>query len=369
MKYLFIMILILAGSASNLSCGNTGQNTGSLGSMLSSIPSEQAANSIVWFYNMEKIKTLAGVAADTDCNEFYQATEGELQRRNDLMAAYTVSPFSGQEHLSTWHDTFGFDAFDINQEIWIENVIQPNGGHPSFSVMNGNFDENNIKGKFTSLGHQIDDFACGDYCAIRTENQIDLKSSEASGMSMACLNRMMVKQHEIIAAPAEDVLFSVMDVRSAKQNSLQDSLAYTRVAEILGDSLGAALIPQSVLQSENSGLNWDKLHTYDLAGIGYRVDGKDRKIVIVLHYPDNSASLDFDELSQRLSEYSLSFGQLENPYLSDVFNIGNPKAIIYDADSILQVELKYKANTSRALVWSSLEQMQNLGFLVVDPEQ
>ena len=63
MKKLLIVILVVAIFAS--SCGITGQNTSSLSSMLSTIPSEKVTGSILWFYDMEKIKDMAGLDANT----------------------------------------------------------------------------------------------------------------------------------------------------------------------------------------------------------------------------------------------------------------------------------------------------------------
>jgi len=370
MKRLFAVILVVAMFA--LSCGQVSQNTSitsDLDLMLSIVPSELASNNILWFSNMERIKELAGVNPDTDANEFIHVTGAEYQHRLDLIAGYTLSDFSGGVHLERWQDAFGFDAFDTSQEIWAESLIQPNSTRPLFSVMKGNFDKNNVIGKLNSLGYQLKNYASIDYYSINADYQFgDIKSSSAARMAMAYLNRVMVKEGEIIAAPADDIFFSVLDVRSGKQSSLEDSLAYTRVAESLGDVLGAALVPQSQLRSKNVSADWDNLHTYDLAGIGYRVEGQDRKVVIALHYADKSAADDSDELGRRMAEYVVTTGNLKTPLLTDLFYIGDPEVTVYGPDSILKVELEYKPDTPRTL-WSDMVQSQDFGFLVSNPSQ
>jgi len=372
MKRLFAVILVVAMFA--LSCGQVSQDTSittDLDLMLSTVPSDLASSTVLWFCNMERIKELAGVDSDIEVNEYVnKTTEIEVYRlRMDLLTGYTPSNFSGGRYLEYWPDAFGFDAFDTSQEIWAESLIQPNGTRLLFSVMKGNFDKNNIIEKLDNLGYQRNNYASIDYYSIYADYLVgDIKSSSAARMAMAFLNRMMVKEREIIAAPADDIFFSVLDVRSGEQSSLEDSRAYTRVAEGLGDVLGAALVPHSLLRSTNVGADWDNLHTYDLAGIGYRVEGQDRKVVIALHYPDDSAADDIDELNRRMAEYVVTTGNLKTPLLSDLFNIGDPEATIYGPDSILKVELEYKPDTPSTL-WSALVQFQDLGFLVSNPSQ
>jgi hypothetical protein len=366
MKRLVAMILFVAVFV--LSCGQASQNT-DLGLMLSDIPSELVSSNVLWFNNMERIKELAGVEPDADANEFIYVTGAEYQHRLDILAGYTLSDFDGGVHLEEWQDAFGFDIFDISQEIWVESLIQPNSTRPLFSVMKGNFDKNSIIEKLDNLGYQHKNYASIDYYSINEDYQVgDIRSSSVARMAMSFLNRMVVKEREIIAAPADDIFFSVLDVRSGKENSLEDSLAYTRVAESLGDVLGAVLIPQSLLRSMNVSMDWDNLHTYDLAGIGYRVEGQDRMIVIVLHYSDKSASDDINELGRRMAEYVVTTGNLDTPLLSDLFNIGEPEVTTYGPDSILKVEFEYKSDTPSTL-WSAMVQFQDLGFLVSNPSE
>jgi hypothetical protein len=367
MKKLCILILAVTLLAS--SCGQASRTT-DLRQMLSEIPFELGSGDILWFSNMERIKELAGVDPDIDVSEYVnRETEVEVYReRMDILAGYTMSDFSGGTHLQRWQDAFGFDAFDTNHEIWISQV-EPKGTRPLFSVMKGSFDKNEIIEKLNNLGYQLKEYASTDYYSINEDYQLgDIRSSQTAGMAMSYLNRMMVTEGDIIAAPADDIFFSVLDVRSGQQSSLEDSLAYTRVAEALGDVLGAALVPQSVLRSENVSEDWDNLHTYDLAGIGYQVEGQDRKVVIALHYADKSAADDINELNRRLAEYVIRTGSLETPLLSDLFDVDDPEVTVYGPDSILKVGLVYKPDTPRTL-WSDMVELRDLGFLVSDPSK
>jgi hypothetical protein len=371
MKRLFIMLIVAAMFV--LSCGDDGQDANiasDLESIFSTIPSQSASDSILWFSNMERIKELAGVSPDTSLNEYInKTTEREVyQLRMDLLSGYTLSPFSGEKYMASWSDTFGFDSFDTNQEIWISQV-ELKGIRPLFSVMKGNFDKNKIIEKLNNLGYQLKEYTSIDYFSINEDYRFGgPDASKAVLLAKSFLNRIMVEEREIIAAPADEILFSVLDVRAGKDKSLKESIAHTRVAEALGDVLGAALIPQSQLFSENVNTKWGRLHTYDLAGIGYIYGEEEQKVVIVLHYTDKSAANDIDELNRRMAEYVVTIGNLETPLLSDLFDIGEPEVTVYGPDSILKVELIYKPDTPRTL-WSAMVEMQDLGFLVVDPSE
>jgi hypothetical protein len=81
------------------------------------------------------------------------------------------------------------------------------------------------------------------------------------------------------------------------------------------------------------------------------VEGQDRKLTIVLHYPDGSAAADIDELNRRFPESMVTMGGLDTPrLLSDIFTIGERGDGLW-ADSILKFELAYKTDT-RMEVWA-----------------
>jgi hypothetical protein len=369
MKRLFALLLVLAVSA--LSCGQASPKidaTSDLESMLSKVPAELASTNVLWFSNMERVKELAGVEPDTDMTEFVSATTkiDEYRRRMDLMAGYFLSDFSGGKYTEYWPDVFGFNMFNVRQEIVVESLLQPHAARPLFSIMKGNFDKDNIAEKLKGLGYQILSYSSNDYFSINADYMMGGPiSNENLLMAKSFLNRMLVENQEIIAAPADDIFFPVLDARSGKQNSLSDSLAYTRIAGSLENVLGAALIRQSQLRSENIKADWGNLDIYDLAGIGYQVEGQERKLVILLHYADKSAANDIDEIKNRLTQYDITTMSFDNPSLSSLFDIGEPEAINYDSDSILKVELVYRPETPSTL-WSELVESQDLGFLVPD---
>ena len=233
--------------------------------------------------------------------------------------------------------------------------------------MKGSFDRGRIIEKLDGLGYQRKSYGSVEYYTIRADNQAgDPRSSPEAALAMSFLNRMMVSEQEIIAAPANDIFFSILDARSGKQGSLSDSPAYTGTVESLGDVLGAALVPGPLLRSENVSADWGDLHSYDLAGIGYRMEGQERKMVIALYYAGKSAGDDIAGIKRRLSEYKVSAGGLKTSLLSSLFDIGEPEAVDYGSGSVLRIELLYRAGT-RSSLWSELVKSHDLGFLVAVP--
>lgn len=376
MRRLAVAILLVAVLA--LSCGQGSQNTSitpevnsDLGQMLAEIPSELASSNMLWFSNMERVREMAGAGPDIDYASYTQllrstADRQESQRLMDLLSGLMSSQFSGEKYSEYWKDAFGYDMFMLDREIMVEESVPPNAKRPLFSVMKAGFDKSDMVGKLDGLGYERKSYDGMEFYSINADYQLDMRSSGAGRMAMGFLNRMLVNEQEIIAAPADEIFFQVLNVRLGKEKSLGDSIAYTTVAASLGDVLGAAIIPRSQLQSKNVSTEWGELHEYDLAAIGYWMEGRDKKVVIVLHYPNKSAASDIEELKRRMAGYVLMDGHPAPRGLADLFEIGEPAATAYEKDSVLKVELAYKANT-RSYLWNTMVTLNELGFLVANP--
>jgi hypothetical protein len=359
MKMIFAVILVLVLLSS--SCGHVAQDT-VLQSMLSEVPSEVASNCILWFSNIQKMKELTGEDLGAKEIEYFKGdTDEEYLRRQNIFSGWNRSRFSG---YANWSEYFGYNTFDINLEIWAETMDKSMSTRPLFSVMRGNFDTNTIDKKLTGREYRVAEYAQHKYYSIYKDFGVNLKSDIS--VAMPYLNRMMVTEKQIIAAPSDELLFSVLDVRSGKKDSLVDSPAYTRVAAALGDVMGAAFVPESQLFSENVNKDWSTLHDFELIGIGYSFGEEIQSIVIVIYYPDDSAVKDIDELQRRMGEYELSMERFKNPQLPGLFDITEPQAVTVGSGSLLKTKLVYKKDTPRSL-WVEFIATCDLGFLVADP--
>ncbi len=365
MKKLLIIVVLLLVSIFSLACGEKNRDEGFIQSMFPLVPAEMASGNILVFSDIGKIKELSGIDPGSDMPVAWTSEE-EFQVIENTVAGWYQSEFSGAQYLEYWPDSFGYSALYADQEVWAFQAVEK-GIRPLFSIMEGEFDEEAVDGKLDNLGYALKSYASYDYYSINDDYQTgDIGSSMEARMARSHLNRMMVAANEIIAAPANSILFSLLDVRSAETSSIEDSPAYNDVAEALGDVLGAALIPQSQLISDNVADDWENLHYYDLAGIGYSFQEDEQKIVIVIHYPDDSANDDMQELDRRLSDYMTTLGG-QNPLpLTDFFEVGESSATSYGPRSVLTIELVYKPDTPRSS-WQPMIYMRDLGFLVVSP--
>lgn len=367
MKRLFIITLLLTFFLS--SCASSQQTA--LESMLSSIPAGLAADNIVWFTDLQRIKDLAGVEPDAGFSDYvWREMDHDLYlKRMNLLNGTTDSPFSGGQYLSVWSDTFGFDLFDTTREIWVMELIEANKSRDLFSVMEGDFNKPDIVQKLESVGYTSLDHTWSTYYAIGDDNQTEFSPISMGFYARNQMSRIMVTGDRIIAARSDELLFPLLDAPQNKANTLANSVPYTSIAETLGDVLGAAFVPPSKTGAENTGPDWDRLHDWDLAGIGFTVEDEDLKLIIALHYPDGSASNDIDELSCRMSHYLVAPEMGPDPaLLSETFTIGKPEAITDKTGSVLKVELDYKAEEIR-LPWYFLITLQQLGFLAIDPTE
>ena len=136
MKRLVLVTVVIA--LLSLSCGPAGHAT-RLETMLASVPADAASGNVVWFSDMQRIKQLADVPADANLTDFINTdlVKKDVDRRLDLLAGYTLSDFSGGRTAERWSDTFGFNFFDTNQEIWLETLLKPNTTRPLFGSVLG----------------------------------------------------------------------------------------------------------------------------------------------------------------------------------------------------------------------------------------
>jgi len=318
---------------------------------------------------MEKMIELTGKDPDIGAREFFMWTsEEEAQHLDNIFSGWVQSEFSGARHTFDWPEYFGYDVLDMSREVWVQKPSWSDSSLVPFSVMEGDFNKENIVDKLEALGYQLQEHASFEYYSIHEDYSVGGRDApEVFRKALGYMNRVMVTDREIIAAPADAILFNVLDVCSVEESALDESPAYTRVAEALGDVSGAGLIPRSILRSLNVDAEWGTLHQYDLVGLGYIYGEKDPKLVIVLYYPDDSAADDIDELNRRMAEYVVAAGHLDTP-LSELFGIGEPEAISNGPGSILKVELTFRTDTRRE-IWKVMVQFEDLGFLVADQSE
>jgi len=351
--YAMVFITILLAT----SCTDSASQS-PMQSLFSDVPAELATTSILWFNNMEKMKELTNEGPDKEPIDYIRGdTEEEKILIENIFGGLSTSVYNS-------HAAFSYGAFDMNTEVWAEAKVLPNSTNPLFSIARGNFNAELIIDELSNQGFTIAEYDSNKY--YTNEN-----GGFTPGIPLTevmYITKMVVSNEQIIAAASENELFPILDTQSEQKTTIENLPAYTTTSSALGNVLGAALIPKSQLICEYVNEDWNRLHDYDLVGIGYFFQEDLPSIYITIFYPDDSAKKDVDELRRRLSEYEVSIEGLSSKQLSGLFDIGYPEVIDYESGSVLKTELTYKTDTPRFL-WVALILTCDLGFLVVDPSQ
>jgi len=273
-------------------------------------------------------------------------------------------------------DLLGWDWTGIDRAVF-HDTPPPWG----FNVVEGKFDEDLIAEKLLAQGYENTAYGESAFYQIRGDMEIDLQS-DLGRIAMAQLNRVAVLDDALILAPATDIMTGVLDAMAGNAASVMDDPAAEAVTAALGDALGAVLITPGRLFEVAPGqdatpfdlpaaASWGRLHDYALIGLGYRDDGTDRYLDIVLYYGDKAdAAADGPELVSRLESYLLS-SNLDTadtiPFTSR-WQVGEPVVKNYGGGATLTVSCRYLPEaTVRVPSLETLVQMRDLLFLAPDP--
>jgi hypothetical protein len=119
-------------------------------------------------------------------------------------------------------------------------------------------------------------------------------------------------------------------------------------------------------------IEWGKLHQYDLAGMGYRNNGKKVYIDITLYYTDiGGARADVQEIVTRASSY-LFFTQITSLHepvpFTDLYVLEKPTVKTAGDGAILKLSCRLaEGRTVKAPLMAELGLPRDLLFLAPDP--
>ena len=141
----------------------------------------------------------------------------------------------------------------------------------------------------------------------------------------SALNRVVVKDDRMLAAPATFIIEDLIDVREGDAPSLLESDAHLSLAREVGEGLiGGGFLAQTWIAENTIGHSrgdygidpdaldvylagpqrWGTLSDYNLALFGYRVLGESHETIIALYYPDpDAAEKDAEELKKRWDSF------------------------------------------------------------------
>jgi len=170
-----------------------------------------------------------------------------------------------------------------------------------------------IKG-LLELGYEEIEYEGVTYYALNEDYEI------VKSLATTYINRMAFVGERLLAAPATEVIMSLIDAEQGRDSSLMNSEAYKAIGSAVGQELLSARIePYSAVNSEleagsidgyNGGVilsrpdRWESLSVYELLLTGYRIrDGED-ETVLAFYYPDpDAAEMDAGNLEHRWETY------------------------------------------------------------------
>jgi hypothetical protein len=258
----------------------------------------------------------------------------------------------------------GFDSWMIDRTIFDPGIVPPPN---TFTILEGSFDKELIINNLKALGYQKVDYYSFSYLSINADYNYD-SSGQINPLSrevLSAMNRIAVQENSLVAAPATKIMTDILETMGKKQKSVFDDTSCRALVTSMGDVLsGVILTPERVM---SPGLprneedipkfqfavppDWGTLNHYDMAGMGYKNNGKERFWTISLYYKDaQSAQADAEVLVKRLNSYvfNTQFDQnlpgrsVKWQPLTDKYEASKPRVQQYQEGATLTVECQFK---------------------------
>lgn len=342
--------------------------------MLGFVPYSFLKEHDVWFGYPGKVKQLYGLEHLSSLDKLEQLPVEERREAMGRIAGIPVPQFAGNYFRLA--PLIGWDGFMTHSAVFHE--VPPPWG---FSVIEGDFDEALIGSKLTEQGYEKANYSNYTYYWKNDDMAADIRSA-IGGQVMARLNRVAVLDNTLVVAPATDIMTGVLDAMTGNVTTVIDTPVCRALVDSMGNVQGAVLIaPDRVLKitpdSEipafdlPGAADWSTLHTYDMVGMGFRNDGKERYWVISLYYSDTSAATaDADELVSRLESYIFhtQLEHLENVPLTSKYEVGDPVIEEHPAGATLAVSCRYLPDTrGSSSLFTGVIQARDFLFLAPEP--
>ena len=287
------------------------------------------------------------------------------------------------------NELMGLDFTHYERGIWSWRELYRT---PAFMAFRGAIARQGAKDKLGHLGYQEQSHYDTTYYELNEDYAIDIAHPlRQSGLDF---NRLVLSEDTVLAAPATNIIESLITVRRGDTGSLADSATHTSLVNSAGDGLvsGAFFGPQwisktrkSVIPEQSDWLDryregretWDTLSAYSLALIGYRMKDNQDEFFMALYFP---TSTDIEatsrELEARWDGYSLDpYGQKPGVEYVPLNQVCSPLSfeIIRDADGSILVGTcpligieDDSSGISGPSLWTWLFYSRRLEFLALD---
>jgi hypothetical protein len=253
----------------------------------------------------------------------------------------------------------------------------------SFSISEGNFDEELIADKLVGLDYETAGHGAGTYYTKGEDYNINM--DELSGMVLNSMNRLAILNDTIVAAPSTEKVTIILDTIAGNERSIIDKGACRALADSLGEVLTAILTTpyrvtdldehMDVIPSFTFTIpeDWGLLDRYVYSAIGYNNDGEERTLIISLFFVmgDGVAQYNADELVTRMESYLLGtqYENAEKIPLTDWLDIGEPVVRSYPRGATLTVSCRVISEKVNLALFLGTQGTSDTLFLKPDPAQ
>jgi hypothetical protein len=374
-----IIFISMAGCSSGITENSTPAETSqptakltNLARLLSLVPYAFLEKNDVWFGDQKAAKELNGISDVNSQEAFLQLSSD--QRKQVLTALQGIA---GVFTINNWQKIApltGYDVWSVDRSIFV-NMPPP----WAYYISEGQFDKEVITGKLMGLGYQKVAYGSYSYYKINDDFSTGIPLNPVSAQVLAAMNRIAILDSTVIIAPATDIMTELLDTLAGKATAAIDNPGCRALAASLGDLLSGVIMnpertlnlnpPQKMPLFEFTvPSDWGVLHQYELTGIGFKNDGKDRYWVISLYYKDaQDATEDADILANRLKNYIFNthLNQTPGQTLKPVPLTLYPGTV--NPSATLTIECRYKRETGGGYWQFPVTESRDLLFLAPDP--
>ena len=280
------------------------------GRMLGFVPYSFLEEHDIWFDNWAQAKQLYGLEDIKSIEAVKNLPEDRLENFTALSPKVTGNRWRNLD--LDLEPVVGFDIMMVDRMVFTD-IIPPR----SFSLSEGDFDEELIVGKLTGLGYTEMEYGSHAYYTTGEDYNLNMEN-ELFRIVSNSMNCLAVSDNTIMAAPAGKYVTGMFDARAGNVPSIIDNAACRALADSLGDVLTAVMMtPERIIITDlrargipkfdfNVPDDWGLLHQFDMAAIGYQNDGEKGFMVIALYYKDESfAKADGATILKRMDTYTL----------------------------------------------------------------
>ena len=336
----------------------------------------------IWFGDNARALELSHAPSPQSLQELRALDEAEREAyfrawRDVVRVSGWIHGFRDQPQ--EWVQTFGLSPINITSGLGfgggISSPLEP-------AYIKGNFDAALVHQRLIDLGYESREAGGRTYYAHNEDYKGDLRDP-VTRLALSSMNRVYIDNETLVAAPATDLMVSMLEAWAGAKPSLADDPGVKGIASSFRDPLSAAILTrESVFELPGRPLafdrqpGWGPLHDWELFGAGYEVLEGRSWLALSLYYEDPAhADADAGELVRRIQTYSTIVPQIwpeartlaaawpKRPY-DEICGPLTSTVNIDGAGSILTVRCPLgNPTTDPGMTWLSLLEIRDLGFL------